>query len=229
MARSAATLAFVALPILAACGPLMTTPDIDPSEPAARAVRLEELSRIDRVRDRLRTTERLVRHAQLAWGLAPQETTHVAHWIVDAATHYGLDPYLVAAVVLVESRFRPDAESYAGAVGLMQVLPYVGADVAERHGLAWNGWRTLRDPAANVRIGTAYLAELLARFDNDVTLALAAYNIGPTLLASRLQRGRRPNGPYVTKVMQAYRDLRQVAAAEATWTLAVQRRPQPQG
>lgn len=90
----------------------------------------------------------------------------------------GLDPSLVKAVVAVESAFDPAAVSPKGAVGLMQVIPATG----ERYGLAPDRRRTveqkLADPATNVRIGTRYLADLLKRFDNDLTLALAGYNAG---------------------------------------------------
>lgn len=94
-----------------------------------------------------------------------------------ARTH-GLDPALVKAVVAVESAFNPLALSAKGAVGLMQVIP----ETAERYGLTGDARRSiaqkLLDPATNVRIGTRYLRDLLARFANDVPLALAAYNAG---------------------------------------------------
>lgn len=94
-----------------------------------------------------------------------------------ARTH-GLDPALVKAVVAVESAFDPRAVSPKGAVGLMQVIPAT----AQRYGVSADAKRTieqkLMDPATNVRIGTRYLADLLRRFENDATLALAGYNAG---------------------------------------------------
>ena len=90
----------------------------------------------------------------------------------------GLDPALVKAVIAVESAFDPFALSTKGAIGLMQVIPETGA----RYGLAADARKSvadkLLDPATNVRIGTRYLRDLLARFANDVALALAAYNAG---------------------------------------------------
>ncbi|HVE50285.1 MAG TPA: lytic transglycosylase domain-containing protein [Casimicrobiaceae bacterium] len=90
----------------------------------------------------------------------------------------GLDPHLVKAVVAVESAFDPRAVSPKGAIGLMQVIPATG----ERYGLASDAKQTvaqkLLDPATNVRIGTRYLADLMRRFDSDLTLALAGYNAG---------------------------------------------------
>jgi soluble lytic murein transglycosylase-like protein len=97
----------------------------------------------------------------------------------------GLDPALVKAVIAVESSFDPVALSARGAIGLMQIIPETGS----RYGLVPDGRRDveakLRDPAINVRIGTRYLRDLLARFGNDVSLALAAYNAGEGNVVSR--------------------------------------------
>lgn len=94
------------------------------------------------------------------------------------AREFGVDLALVKAVVAVESAYEPDVVSPKGAVGLMQVIP----DTAVRYGLSDDAKRTveqkLRDPAINVRIGTRYLGELLARFGGDIALAVAAYNAG---------------------------------------------------
>ena len=91
-----------------------------------------------------------------------------------AAGRHGLDPKLLAALVAVESAFKADAVSPAGAVGLAQLMPATAAElgVADR-----------RDPAENLDGGAAYLARQLARF-GDVRLALAAYNAGPARVAS---------------------------------------------
>jgi soluble lytic murein transglycosylase-like protein len=100
----------------------------------------------------------------------------------------GLDPALVRAVIAVESAFDPHALSDKGAVGLMQVLPDTGA----RYGVRADGKRStaekLRDPATNLRVGTRYLRDLLARFGNDVSLALAAYNAGEGAVATHGNR-----------------------------------------
>jgi soluble lytic murein transglycosylase-like protein len=94
------------------------------------------------------------------------------------AKAYALDPALVKAVIAVESGFEPGAVSPKGAIGLMQVIPATG----QRYGLAADRHHTveqkLADPATNLRIGTRYLRDLLARYTNDLPLALAAYNAG---------------------------------------------------
>ena len=92
-----------------------------------------------------------------------------------------LDPYLVAAVINVESGFRPDVVSSAGAVGLMQVKPSTAKAVARAAGIAGKMDVTaLSDPDTNIRVGTLYLAELTGRYGGNVSLALAAYNGGMT-------------------------------------------------
>src|SRR6187455_910090 len=90
----------------------------------------------------------------------------------------GLDPYLVQAVIAVESGYDPGAVSEKGAVGLMQVMPATG----ERYGVKGDAKRSvadkLKEPSINVRVGTRYLKDLMERFDEDLKLVLAAYNAG---------------------------------------------------
>jgi soluble lytic murein transglycosylase-like protein len=96
-----------------------------------------------------------------------------------AASATGLDPDLVAAVALQESAFNPLAVSAAGARGLLQVMPAVGAELAKSAGLARFDPSDLFDPATNLKLGCAHLSEFRRRF-RSVPQALAAYNGGPT-------------------------------------------------
>jgi soluble lytic murein transglycosylase-like protein len=97
----------------------------------------------------------------------------------------------------------------------MQVLP----ETAERYGVAGDGHRSvadkLRDAALNVRIGTRYLRDLLARFDGDVALALAAYNAGEGAVARHANRipPYDETRDYVTRVRQFYAIYRPLPAA----------------
>ena len=95
---------------------------------------------------------------------------------VHGANH-GLPPALLAAVVYVESRFDPNAESAAGAIGLMQLLPDTARGIALRTGGEDFVVADLRDPEINVRYGTWYLDHLNERY-GDMRLALAAYHAG---------------------------------------------------
>lgn len=91
----------------------------------------------------------------------------------------GVDPYLVAAIVNVESGFEPSQVSKAGAVGLMQVLPAT-ADEVFRDAVTKPTAERLREPAFNIAVGTRYLHQLLSRYHGDAAAALAAYNGGAT-------------------------------------------------
>jgi soluble lytic murein transglycosylase len=87
-----------------------------------------------------------------------------------------LDPYLVAALVAQESTFVADIRSAANAWGLMQLIPSTARAYARRLKLPYSS-RLLRDPDANVRMGTAYLADKIREF-GDLHVALASYNAG---------------------------------------------------
>ena len=94
------------------------------------------------------------------------------------ARNYDLDPALLAAVVYAESRFDPNAESAAGAIGLMQLLPETAKGIALRTGGDRFVVADLRNPEINVRYGSWYLDHLRGRYDGDMTLGLAAYHAG---------------------------------------------------
>jgi len=91
----------------------------------------------------------------------------------------GLDPAWVAAQTRAESSFMPKARSAADARGLMQILPGTGQLTAKRLGAPWSGGESLYQPEINLRLGTAYLRQMLDRFGGFPYLAIAAYNAGP--------------------------------------------------
>jgi soluble lytic murein transglycosylase-like protein len=90
--------------------------------------------------------------------------------IAEASAEYGVDPALVRAVITAESRFDPDAQSQAGAQGLMQLMPILSKEL---------GIKDPFNPRENVFGGVKYLSKMLDRHDGNVTLALASYNAGP--------------------------------------------------
>jgi soluble lytic murein transglycosylase len=98
------------------------------------------------------------------------------------ARRNGLDPFMVAGLIRQESMFNPIAVSPAGAVGLMQIMPATGQMLARRAGVSAFQPSMLRQPELNVRLGTLFLADLLAR-NGTPTEAFAAYNAGPGRLA----------------------------------------------
>ena len=78
-----------------------------------------------------------------------------------------------------ESLFMRDVRSSAGAIGLMQLMPATGRNVARDISLPYSGLATLTDPESNIRLGTSYLGQMAERFNGHAVLATAAYNAGP--------------------------------------------------
>lgn len=111
------------------------------------------------------------------WAIASYYPLEYRTILFARAQESGLNPYLVAAVIRAESRFRPDAISQQGARGLMQIMPDTGEWAAKQLGLPYNV-DLLYDPDYNVRLGCWYLASLQEEFAGDIVLALAAYNGG---------------------------------------------------
>jgi soluble lytic murein transglycosylase len=93
------------------------------------------------------------------------------------ARNYQLDPALLAAVIYQESKFRPDAKSESGAIGLMQLQPETAKGIAIRTGGSRFQTSDLYVPEINVRYGSWYLRHLLDKYEDEET-ALAAYNAG---------------------------------------------------
>jgi soluble lytic murein transglycosylase-like protein len=136
----------------------------------------------------------------------PAESQHrLPRQILAAAKTYGFDPYFVAGLIEIESGFNNGAVSSAGARGLLQLTPATAAALAAELGIEWNGTATLHDPAINLELGLYYLQKLEGRF-GSLEMALAAYNMGPSLLNQKLATGFRPLGLYARKVNTAYRD-----------------------
>ncbi len=112
---------------------------------------------------------------------------HYRELIVEVAHSNGLDPHLVAAVIQVESSFRPEVVSKKGALGLMQIMPDTATWLVSQRAeeiLAGD----LFDPRTNISLGAYYLRYLIDRFPT-LYAALAAYNAGPTNTRRWLDEG----------------------------------------
>lgn len=121
--------------------------------------------------------------------------------VAEVARGYKLDSALLHAVISVESRYNPNAQSPAGAVGLMQLMPAT----AKRYGVD-----DALDPEQNVRGGARYLRDLLSMFGSDLNLALAAYHAGENAVA-RYQNTIPPfqaTMDFVARVLDVYQAYR---------------------
>jgi peptidoglycan lytic transglycosylase len=104
------------------------------------------------------------------------------------ARNYHLDPALLAAVIYQESKFKANARSDRGAIGLMQLLPDTAKGIAARTGGSKFRVADLYDPEINVRYGAWYLRHLIDKYGSERT-ALAAYNAGQANVDSWRARG----------------------------------------
>jgi len=105
--------------------------------------------------------------------------TPFAELVLKEATAFKVDPLLFYALMRQESRFDPRAKSYAGAIGLTQVMPSTGEWIAWRLGEKDFTTRDLYRPVISVNYGMYYLADALRMFEDDPFRALVAYNAGP--------------------------------------------------
>lgn len=137
-------------------------------------------------------------------------------YVMAAAEEFQLDPYIIWAVMREESHYRADVFSRVGAVGLMQVMPATGKDIAARLKVDFQESHLL-EPETNIRFGGFYIRSMLNSFDNDIDRALAAYNGGPGNVRrwSRTSLGATKEGfptaisfletrRYITKVKNSY-------------------------
>ena len=123
--------------------------------------------------------------------------------IVEEARAEAVDPLLVAAIIAKESSFKSRVVSHAGAVGLMQLRPWVAEDMALRTDVEWNGRQTLHAPHLNIRLGLRYYKELIARF-GDEQVALTAYCFGPSRVSTQLRAGTFTGSRYAREILAFY-------------------------
>lgn len=157
-----------------------------------------------------RTYEKVISESTLVTSApsssAPQMIAQMpyAEMVAAAATANDLPPALLHAVIQAESRYNPAARSVKGAMGLMQLMPQTAKEMGVTDAL---------DPAANIQGGARYLKRLMVMFDNNISLAVAAYNAGPDAV---LSRGRiippfAETQRYVPSVLRQYRRLQGLA------------------
>lgn len=177
----------------------------------------------------------MVAVAPLVWELIyPMPYAELIHRY---AEQHRLDPYLVAALIRTESRFRADATSPKGARGLMQIMPATGEWIAGATAYVGFTADDLYKPEVNIAFGTWYLQDLLRQFGHNLPVALAAYNAGRTAVQSWIDEGcwdgsvdgvaSVPYGEtrdYISKVLSRYDVYAAIHGQEATFATSFIRR-----
>jgi len=130
-----------------------------------------------------------VEHGTPAWFDRLKYPLRYGAIVRDHARNYHLDPALLAAVIYQESKFRPDARSSSGAVGLMQLEPDTAKGIALHTGGSRFRVSDLYNPEINIRYGCWYLRHLLDKYGSE-RLALAAYNAGQQNVDTWRREGR---------------------------------------
>ncbi len=139
-----------------------------------------------------------------------------------------LDPYLAAAIIREESQYDARAVSRVGAIGLMQLMPTTAQSVAQRNG-GTVARDDLFDQETNIRYGVRYLEQLLGQFNGNLVHAVAAYNAGPPIVTSWIQKfgDKEPDEfvelipyqetrQYVRRVLRSYREYRRLGGEVCT-------------
>ncbi|MGD8860955.1 MAG: lytic transglycosylase domain-containing protein [Myxococcales bacterium] len=127
--------------------------------------------------------------------------------VLAASRAHDVPTDMINGIIWVESKFVRRARSPVGACSLMQIMPRTGRELASQLGRRYEPW----DPDFNVHAGTFYFAWLVERYEGNLRLALAAYNIGPGTVDGWLRRGERlaeRSERYVDNVFTAARAFR---------------------
>ena len=132
-----------------------------------------------------------------------QEPAAIAELIMDQSDRYDIDPLLILAMIKTESDFRRTVVSRKGAVGLMQLRPFIVPALAKEANITYVSARNLKDGTVNIKLGTHYLAKLIKRF-GSLDLALEAYNRGPTRLVRQLNKKQKIRPIYADRVLRNY-------------------------
>jgi peptidoglycan lytic transglycosylase len=150
--------------------------------------------------------------------IADKEVWKVSTAILNESARRNIDPMLVLAVIKVESGFRNQAVSPVGARGIMQIMPDTGKFLSEEL-FRVDGFQThsftpdhLDDPVLNIKLGVYYLNGLKKQFRN-LSLALLAYNLGPTEIQNRLENNIGFSDEYAAVVLSAYHEYKKVDVA----------------
>lgn len=156
-------------------------------------------AKIKQVREAVRKTLEEFKYTKHMTTLA---MTTYASAVVDYSEQYDVPIPLVLAMTRRESAFDPKARSHANAMGLIQIIPSTAKEIAVDLGVRHYSMFKIRD---NVRFGVYYIMKMLDEFDGDKSLAVRAYNCGPTyvykVLAGEYRDYPTETREYVKKIL----------------------------
>ncbi|MFD2613346.1 lytic transglycosylase domain-containing protein [Paenibacillus gansuensis] len=116
---------------------------------------------------------------------------HYKEDILVSSRNYKVDPYLIAAIIRVESNYKTDTQSAKGAVGIMQIMPDTAKWIIERADYSKYTMTQLGNRAdVNIEVGAWYIRSLYDQFDNNKIAVIAAYNAGPGNVKKWLSQNR---------------------------------------
>jgi len=153
-------------------------------------------------------------------GLSHQDVQGLSRHIMKECDRRRVRPSLVLALIQAESSFRPEIVSYAGAVGLMQIMPDTAEFISREWGIVYEGREHLSDPFINISLGVTYLAYLKKKYQNRMPRVLAAYNIGPGRVDQLLAANRfriKQTKPYIDSILHGSLVMREVGYEGSDW------------
>jgi len=141
-------------------------------------------------------------------GFSEEEKHQLAGVIFDECQKYNYDPMLIMAVIMTESTFKKGQVSSKGARGVMQLMPFIGEDLAQRAGMDWQNPDQLFDPVTNIQLGTLHLFEQILKF-KDVRKGIIAYNYGETRVRGDIRKNKPLPKDYFRRIWENYNMLKE--------------------
>jgi soluble lytic murein transglycosylase len=164
----------------------------------------EQENKINELEEKLKILD-IIEDYQI--GFNQNEIKGLTEVIYTESKRFSIDPLLIISLIMTESSFKKGQKSYRGAKGLMQVIPSTAKDVAKKWGVEWPEDIDLWNPSLNIRVGSAYLFELILKF-KSVRKAIIAYNLGETNLREFYFYKAKPPARYYEKVVSNYKMLK---------------------
>lgn len=139
--------------------------------------------------------------------LTPEQVQTISHSIVTCSVAAGIDPLLLTAMAITESRCRPSARGGSGEYGLLQIMPETGRWIASE--LGYTDWRPsdMLDVQMNVEFAAYYLWAVTKDMGGDTWTGVLAYNAGPTGARQWMKKHSPSEHRYAARVMQTHQDL----------------------